>query len=187
MKGMNNYTGLATRVVLLFAVAMLYACGTTTLALKPDPQVDLGQYRSLSIQTLSTDGVAISDLAQSRIKDRIKAEISGKCCPGRFESISTDRARPEDLLLTIRFTAYDEGNRFARLMLAGLGAMKINAEIEVKDGRSGHAICRGEAGKSFAWGGVAGAMTGIEDVEKDFASEVSRGVGEMLGLASAAN
>jgi hypothetical protein len=169
---------------LLFAVAVILTtgCGTTALNLKPDSQVDLTKYKSLAIQTSAVDGVVIPDMAQGRIKDRIKAEINSGCCPQRFETIRTDTVHPEDLVLALKFTQYDEGNRFARAMLAGLGAMKIDADVEVKDGNLGSSLCKGEAGKSFAWGGMYGAMTGIEDIEKDFAKEVSRGFGEMLGI-----
>ena len=167
--------------ICIIAVMLLTGCGTTSLSLKADPQANLVQYKSLSIQTAAADGVVITDLAQNRIKDRLKAEISSGCCPNRFASINTDTVRPGDLLLVLKFTKYDEGNRFARAMLAGLGAMKIDAEVEVKDAVSGNGICKGAVGKSFAWGGMYGAMTGIEDVEKDFAKEIGRGVGEMLG------
>ncbi|MBF0559301.1 MAG: DUF4410 domain-containing protein [Nitrospirae bacterium] len=182
----NSKEVLVKKQILYFvilAVIVLTGCGTTTLSLKPDSKTDFTQFKSLTIKTAAADGVVIPDSAQTRIKDRVRAEISGGCCPKRFESIHIDNIQPDDLLLIIQFTKYDEGNRFARAMLAGLGAMKINADVEVKDGHSGNSICKGEAGKSFAWGGMLGAMTGIEDVEKDFAKEVSRGFGEMLGIA----
>ena len=164
--------------------ALLTGCGTTTLSLKPESQVNFAEYRSLSIQTRIADGVILSETAQNRIKDFIKTEINYGCCPKRFDNIYTDATHPGDLLLVLNFTQYDEGNRFARLMLAGLGAMKINADVEVKDGKTTNLICKGEAGKSFAWGGIYGASTGIEDVEKMFAKEVSRGFGEMIGVVS---
>lgn len=167
---------------LILTMTALAGCGTTALNMKPDSQVDLTRYKTLAIQSTVSEGVVLPDLTQSRIKDRIKAEIAGGCCPQRFEVIYTDPAHPADLVLSLQFTTYDEGNRFARAMLAGLGAMKINADVEIKDGISGSRICKGEAGKSFAWGGMVGAMTGIEDVERDFAKEVSRGFGEMLGI-----
>src|SRR5208282_2314210 len=171
----------------LAGVLLTVGCGTSTLSLKPESQVDLAQYRSLSIQTKVVDGLAISETAQNRIKDFIKTEINSGCCQKRFDNIYTDTAHPEGLLLVLNFTKYDEGNRFARAMMAGLGAMKINADVEVKDGHTGNSISKGEAGKSFAWGGVLGASTGIEDVEKMFAKEVSRGFGEMLGIPPQAN
>lgn len=167
-----------TVLILLFASG----CGTTSLVLKPsDQNTNFSKYNSLAIQTSSADGVVISETAQNRIKELIKAEIS----PNRFKDISVNSIQPESLLLHIKFTQYDEGNKFARFMLAGLGAMKIHSSVEVKDAQSGKIICSGDAGKTFAWGGIVGAMNGIEDVEKDFAKEVSRGFGEMLGLLPA--
>ncbi len=173
-------------LTLLFAAG----CGTTSsLVLKPsDQNTNFLQYNSLAIQTSSTDGVVVSETTQDRIKEQIKAEINKGSCPNRFRDISLNSVppAPEVLLLHIKFTKYDEGNRFARAMLAGLGSMKIYSSVEVKDAQSGNIICSGEAGTTFAWGGIYGAMTGIEDVEKDFAKEVSRGFGEMLGLLPAA-
>jgi hypothetical protein len=174
-------------VLLCFGVAFLTGCGTTNLSLKPESQADLSQYRSLSILTKTCEGVVVTETAQNRIKNFIKSEINSGCFPNRFDNIYTDTTYPEGLLLVLTFTKYDEGNRFARAMLAGLGAMKINAEVEVKDGKSTNTICKGEAGKSFAWGGIVGASTGIEDVEKMFAKELSRGFGEMLGVSPPAN
>lgn len=185
---LNSNRGRRLFVICIAVLTLLFAagCGTTSLVLKPsDQNTNFSQYTSLAIQASSADGVVISETAQNRIKEEIKAEISTGCCPNRFKDISVNSIPPESLLLHIKFTQYDEGNRFARFMLAGLGAMKIQSAVEVKDAQSGKIICGGEAGKSFAWGGVYGASTGIEDVEKDFAKEVSRGFGEMLGLLPA--
>jgi hypothetical protein len=85
------------------------------------------------------------------------------------------------MLLNVTFTIYDEGNRFARFMLAGLGGMQIHANVDIKDA-SGQLFAGGEAGKTFRWGGVYGAVTGIEDMEKDFAKEVVKGFREALGI-----
>ena len=126
----------------------------------------------------------VSDLAQTHIGDLVKTQIKGKYCPNRFQDISVNSGGKEDLIVKIRFTKYDEGNRFARLMLAGLGSMNIEADVEIIDGKSGNCICKGQAGKTFAWGGVYGTATGIEDLEKDFAQEVGKGIGEMLGTAA---
>ncbi|MBF0507226.1 MAG: DUF4410 domain-containing protein [Nitrospirae bacterium] len=179
---MSNSRFFEVSSLVLFCLigVLLTGCGTTTLSLKPESQVDFAQYRSLSIQTKTSDGVPLTETAQDRIKDFIKTEINSGCCPNRFDSIYTDTAHPDGLLLVLNFTKYDEGVRSARTMFAGRGAMKINAEVEVKDGKSAKTICEGDAGKSFSWGGLVGAATGIEDVEIMFAKVVSRGVGEML-------
>jgi hypothetical protein len=116
-----------------------------------------------------------------RIKDLVKTEILG-CCAQRFESIALDGTQPHDLVLNVKFTVYEDGNRFARLMLAGLGSMQIHAQVEMLDPKSGNLLTSGEAGKTFAWGGIYGAATGIEDLERDFAKEVVKGLRETLRI-----
>jgi len=188
MNGSKRLRSSLFLLCLVGALLMVTGCGTSTLTLKPDSKVDLAQYRSLSIQTKSADGVAITDTAQNRIKDAVKTDIINVSCPKRFDSIYIDtETHPDSLLLVLDFTKYDEGNRLARMMLAGLGAMKINADVEIKDAKSVSTISKGAAGKSFAWGGVLGAATGIEDVEKMFAKEVGRGFGEMMGVEPRTN
>ena len=104
-------------------------------------------------------------------------------CKDRFENISVGDPDPQDLVLNVKFTIYEEGNRFARFMLAGLGSMQIHADVEIKDAASAQLISGGEAGKTFAWGGVVGATMGIEDLEADFAKEVVKGLIKALGIS----
>jgi hypothetical protein len=172
----------AALVLSTFAlVALLAGCGTTPLVLKAsDPQIDFSQYKSVMVETTG-QGSSISSSAQARIKDLVKAEILA-CCAPRFESVTVDAAQPHDLILRVKLTIYDEGNRFARFMLAGLGSMQIHAQVEIAESKSGNLLTSGEAGKTFAWGGVYGASVGIEDLEKDFAKEVVIGLRETLRI-----
>lgn len=166
---------------IIVAIGLIVGCGTTPLVLTTtDPRTDFSQYKSLVVET-AVQGSSVSSSAQTRIKDLVKTEILG-CCAPRFESIGLDSAEPHDLVLRVRFTVYEEGNRFARLMLAGLGSMQIHAQVEILDAKSGNLLTSGEAGKTFAWGGVYGASIGIEDLEKDFAKEVVKGLREALRL-----
>ena len=166
----------------IVAIGLIAGCGTTPLVLNTaDPQTDFSQYKSLVIET-TAQGSSVSSSAQTRIKDLVKAEIL-ECCAQRFERVALDTAEPNDLLLKVKFTVYEEGNRFARLMLAGLGSMQIHAQVEILDAKSGALLTSGEAGKTFAWGGVYGASIGIEDLERDFAKEVVKGLREALRLS----
>lgn len=173
---------------LLVCVSVLFiGCGTTKLLLNPnDSKINFNQYSSLIIQTSTKEGIVVSEAAQNRIKDLVKSEINSKYCVKRFEKIITNNyiqpPQYTDLIVNIKFTKYDEGSRFARAMLAGLGGIKILADIEIKNPINGNIIIQGEAGKSFAWGGVVGASTSIEDIEKTFAKEVAKGIGEMFGI-----
>ena len=153
-------------VVVLPLLLITAGCGTTTLNLKSTEYVvDLTQYKSITIQTSTTRGATVPEAAQARMKGLIKDEIL-ECCRGRFENISLGDPGADDLVLSVKFTIYEEGNRFARFMLAGLGSMQIHADVEIKDTKSGQTIYGGEAGKTFGWGGVYGAVTGIDDLEK---------------------
>ena len=171
-------------LVLLFGIT---GCGTTALNFKPtDDKVDLARYKSLTIETSTARDIAVSEPTQQRIKGLIKSEII-QCCKDRFENISVGDPGSQDMLLVVKFTIYEEGNRFARFMLAGLGAMQIHANVEIKDAESARLLSGGEAGKTFAWGGVVGATKGIEDLEEDFAKEVVQGLRKALGILPASD
>ena len=163
-------------VVISLLLVVTAGCGTTTLNLRStDYVVDLTQYKSLTIQTSTIRGATVPEAAQARMKGLLRDEIL-ECCRGRFENISLGDLGTDDLLLSVKFTIYEEGNRFARFMLAGLGSMQIHAEVEIKDAKSGQIIYGGEAGKTFGWGGVYGAVTGMDDLEKGLAKEVVAGL-----------
>jgi hypothetical protein len=182
---MSKYTG----VLSIFAISLLFmvGCSTTTpLVLKSaDFKADFTQYKSLEINTsVAEGGVVVSEAAQNRIKEFIKVEINNGCCKNRFEDIlfgpRTDQL--QSMQLNIKIRKYDEGNRFLRSVLIGLGSMEIHADVEIKDAISGKIIGKGEVGKTYAIGGLAGASVGIEFLEKEFAKEVSKALGKMLGI-----
>jgi len=169
---MSRYIKFALFPILFLAAA----CGTTTLNLKATGNVvDFSAYKSITVQTSTAQGIAVPEPAQSRIKALIKSEILD-CCKERFDNISLGDPGAKDLLLNVKFTIYEEGNRFARFMLAGLGSMQIHAEVEIKDAASGQLIYGGEAGKTFAWGGIYGAVTGMDELENGLAKEIVAGL-----------
>ena len=164
------------KLVLFPMLFLIAACGTTTLNLKSTEYVvDLSQYKSITIQTSTAQSVAVPEPSQSRIKGLIKSEILA-CCRERFENISLGDPGANDLLLNVKFTIYEEGNRFARFMLAGLGSMQLHADIEIKHAATGKLIYGGDAGKTFAWGGIYGAVTGMDELELGLAKEIVTGL-----------
>jgi hypothetical protein len=78
------------------------------------------------------------------------------------------RRRPK-----IVFTQYDDGNAFARFMLAGLGQIHIDGTVVFTDATTGREIGKYKVSKDFAFGGIYGVATHIEDVEKGFARSVA--------------
>jgi hypothetical protein len=94
---------------------------------------------------------------------------------GDSEPSTSLAASPVEALVTIK--TYDKGNAFARAMLAGLGQMMhIDADVVLKDPRSGATFGTYDVDKTFAWGGVYGASTRIEDIEDGFAQSVAAAI-----------
>jgi uncharacterized protein DUF4410 len=105
----------------------------------------------------------------------VKAEISAKH-PGIWVA-STPPADPRGganvANVKIVFTQYDDGNAFARFMLMGLGQIHIDGNVIFTDAASGRQIAEYKISKDFAFGGIYGGTTRIEDVEKGFARSVA--------------
>jgi hypothetical protein len=98
----------------------------------------------------------------------------------RFKSLSVQSSANSDLNLSaaalqvkIGFTRYEEGNAFARFMLAGLGQIHIDAEVVLADPRTQKPLGTYLVTKTFAWGGIYGGVTSIRDVETGFADAVA--------------
>jgi Domain of unknown function (DUF4410) len=78
-----------------------------------------------------------------------------------------------DVNVKLVFTEYDKGNAFARFMLAGLGQIRISADVSVVDSATGRLLGQYQVSKDFAFGGVYGGSTKIEDVEEGFVKSVA--------------
>ena len=57
-------------------------------------------------------------------------------------------------------------------MQAGLGQIHIAANVQLIDATSGNVTASYVVKKTFAWGGIYGGSTSIEDVETGFAASV---------------
>ncbi len=180
-------TGLLRTLTVLSCVwglsFLLTGCGTTALVHKGvDSKEVLDRYQTLTIKSSAAQGIVMTEAAQERIEELVKANLEGKYCPKRFKSISTKEAGPDDLLLLINYTDYNEGSKFGRFMLAGIGGIKIHADILVRNTKSEENLCQAEVGKTFHWGGIYGAMTDITEIEKWFAEEIAKTFGGILGI-----
>src|SRR5262249_50875123 len=146
-------------------------CAGTAAGVKPavgmGPQ-DLSGYTALRVDVTKADGVAIESAAAERIGKRI-GEAIGKKEPGRFKSVNGDQTEQPALHATVQLTRYDKGSAFARAMLAGLGGIHIDGKVSLKDAAKDAPLGEYEVNKTFAWGGIYGASTSIEDVEVGFA------------------
>lgn len=83
----------------------------------------------------------------------------------------SDRAS-KSFVTNVRFTEYDRGNAFARSMMAGLGQIKLKADVTHYDGKQ--AAGEFKIDKTFAWGGIYGGVTSVEDVEGGMVDGVAK-------------
>jgi hypothetical protein len=132
--------------------------------------------RALSPQQLSTlhlsditaeaaQGVQIAPSDMDRITGKIKADIAA-VTPGILNASGMDAMK-----MKLLFTRYDAGSATSRLLLAGLGQIRIDAQVMLLD-QSGTMVGQYQVSKQFALGGIAGAATGITDVEEGFEKSV---------------
>ena len=152
----------------------LVACATGSS--RPDivQPLSAGAIATPHLSDVSIDakpGLSVSQGARDRIVDLVKTEIAAQSP----DALATAGAAgsPPAMKLQIVLTEYDEGNAFARAMLAGLGQIKISADVDYLDAATGTRLGEYRVSKDFAFGGIYGATTKIEDVEKGFAKSVA--------------
>jgi len=122
--------------IILFSI-ILSGCGASS---KGSINIDdsslstsqLSDYTDLHITVNSTKDIQLSTLDKKRLTQRIKENITAEK-PNRFKSINSKSSNRKKLQATVSIKEYDEGNRFARLMFAGLGQIHIDADIILSD------------------------------------------------------
>ena len=111
---------------------------------------------------------------QSYEQDRIAQKIEAKINELKVKNPSDNRADSYNLLVKIK--KYNKGSAFARFMMAGLGSMVIESHNSVTNATTGQKEAEFDVNKVFAWGGIYGGTTTIEDVEEGFAKGVAEAV-----------
>jgi hypothetical protein len=158
-------------LLLLFLVS---ACATSIAPPTVVQGLSNEQKASLRLTDVSAEaasGVAMTPENLARVTARVKAEIQDRL-PGAFLVVNP-AAPGQAMRIKLLFTRYDEGNAFARFMLAGLGQIHLDADVTLIDSVSGAVVARYQIAKTFAFGGVYGGTTNMGDVEKGFAKSVA--------------
>lgn len=169
-RSMTSYNGVYRAIVLMLGLVLLSACAGSAPA--PDvvqamaPTVSEG-LRLADITAEAKPGVAMTPADIDRIISQIKADIAAK-----NPDVLVDKTASPDVM-KIEFTRYDSGSAFARFMLMGLGQIKIDADVSIVNSTSNQVVGEYDVSKDFAFGGIYGGVTRIEDVEKGFAKSVA--------------
>lgn len=178
----------ARRIACVALVGFVTACAHSA----PDPVVrdpltpeaNLSSFTHLLITSQTMPGVGIPDAERQNVVAMVRREITERA-PGRFALVDESAARspaipadaavnvPKTLHMHIVFTRYDEGNAFARFMLAGLGQIHVATDVTLKDQGADTVLGRYDVSKQFAFGGIYGGSTTVQDVEKGLAAGIA--------------
>ncbi len=164
----------AGSAVLLVSVALAGCAGTvnpptqtSVSTTKFDPSnAAIGQ-----VSAVATPGVTMTPEELSRIAQAVQADLAS-AYPDRLMTPGGPR-RSSGVNVKLVFTRYDKGDAFARAMLAGLGQIHIESNVLLIDAATGRTVGTYAASKTFAWGGIYGGPTRVEDVEAGFARSVA--------------
>lgn len=175
MKWLNNFLVFRLMWVLSGLVFLSGCAGSpgsiqTLQALEPD--TDLRGFTTLFLSVSAKPDVSLDEVGFSRLRDQIVQEIQ-QHPDNHFAHIQVAPAEGPGLEADLVLTQYDEGNAGMRFILAGLGAMAMEGDLTLRDGATQQVLRQQRVSKVFAWGGIYGAITTIQDVEVGFGKAVA--------------
>jgi len=158
------------RLLIAAALALsLSACADSVSAPTAVQPLSAPSLASLRVSDISADaaaGVEMSDgdfgLICQKVRGYIQAQSPAVLATGDGTQLK----------MHLHFTRFDRGNAFARMMLAGLGQIHIEATVAFTDA-AGAPAGTYTVSKDFALGGIYGGSTTVEDVEDGFAKSVA--------------
>jgi hypothetical protein len=154
----------------ILCVVALCACATTPpeAEFQPGaPGVKIAANDSTTVSVLPAPGVTLADFDKLRLTGLIQQRVD----LGRMRNPASAEAMT--YAVEVLITRYERGSAFARAMLAGLGQIHLDATITVFEGAARTRVTEFKIDKTFAWGGMYGGMSGIEDIEPAFADGIA--------------
>lgn len=91
------------------------------------------------------------------------------------------RGLDHECLIAGAITKYKPGSRVARFILIGLGAASLEGNVSVTDAATGNSLLSAPFDKLWAWGGIAGASKGMDDMVKEATASVASTVAHAKG------
>jgi len=159
---------IASATVITFG---LYGCAGT--APKPDfthpiaAETRVGAADQTSVSVEAAASVKILPMERERIAQTIQQKIDAR------KATNPVAGATRSFAVDLQLTQYDKGNAFARAMLAGVGQIHIDGTVQVYLMPDHSLVGEFQLSKTFAWGGIYGASTSIEDIEGTFADAVA--------------
>ena len=161
----NRITGI------LVASALVSGCATTApeahFTHTPPAGTVVDSNDTVTVTVSAKPGIALIQQERDRLSQRIAARID------TLKQRNAAAQEPQPYRIEVLLTRYDKGNAVARLMLAGLGQIHIDAQITLFALPQNSRLAEFNVQKTFAWGGIYGGSTTIETVEEGFAEGIA--------------
>lgn len=123
------------------------------------------------VQVDAAADVKILSSDTQRLSEKIKMKVDA-----RKLANAANAGDPRNYSIDVHLTRYDKGSAFARAMLAGLGQIHIEGTVSVYRMPEHELVGEFQLSKTFAWGGIYGASTSMDDIENTFADGVAASV-----------
>lgn len=149
---------------------LLGCAGTPPRAKFSEPMVASSQIAAsdkVDVQIEAAENVSLLPAGRDRVGEKIKAKIDER------KVKNPAAAGPRTMQVVLYVTRYEKGNAFARAMLAGLGQIHLDGTISVYQMPDHALLEKFDLQKTFAWGGIYGSATTMEDIEDTFADGVA--------------
>ena len=160
-------------IIFIFSVVtQISGCASSVPTVKftqtPAPQVRIDVNDKVDIAVDAAAGVSMVDYEKQRLVQRIKEKLV------ELQVVNADAGEENVYKVKVVMTRYSKGNAFARAMLAGLGQIHLDADVQMYSGGTQEKLANFNVSKTFAWGGIYGASTSMEDLEPAFAEAIAR-------------
>ena len=154
------------------AVSIVAAAGCAGTAPKPEfshpttvPR--LAAADAVQVNVTAAQQVQVLPEEQTRLAQKIKVRIDNRKLAHQLPGDA------RNFELELQLSRYEKGNAFARAMLAGLGQIHIAGKVRLYQMPAHDLVAEFDLSKTFAWGGIYGASTSMEDIENTFADGVA--------------
>jgi hypothetical protein len=172
------------------AAVVLGGCTTTqstrAKSLKPAEGTVLGsvaECRHLTVVPFGVpSGKRVDPLAGKALAQDVERRL-GSDFGTLFETVEFADARRNldgECVLDGAISKYRKGSRVARAILMGLGSASLEGQVRVVD-PSGKALLEAPFDKLWAWGGLTGALKGMEEMTEEVSASIAATVARAKG------
>ena len=126
--------------------------------------------QKISNRTVLGPNITMLDSEKTQLAEIITQKIDSR------KILNNGQAQKKTFEINVVMTQFEKGNAFARAMLAGLGQIHLDGEVRLVLTPDQTTVGAFTVSKTFAWGGIYGSSTRIDDLEPIFADSVAAAV-----------